>query len=80
MAPSNASPVSVSKTSWWDDENEEEDDDVDLEELGKALSEAASLTSHSKKPNSNRHSKSAVKPSHLSPRARGVDVDTPGIN
>lgn len=80
MAPSNASPVSVSKTSWWDDDNEEEDDDVDLEELGKALSEAASLTSHSKKPNANRHSKSAVEPSHLSPWARGVDVDTPGIN
>ncbi|KAL9462164.1 hypothetical protein AB3S75_000212 [Citrus x aurantiifolia] len=79
VAPSNASPVSISKTSWWDDENEEEDDDVDLEELGKALSEAASLTSHSKKPNANWHSKSAVKPSHLSPRARGVDVDTPVV-
>lgn len=79
VAPSNASPVSVSKTSWWDDENEDEDDDVDLEELGKALFEAASVTSHSKKPNANRPSKSAVKPSHLSPKARVVDVDRPVV-
>lgn len=79
VAPSNALPVSVSKTSWWDDENEEDDEDVDLEELGKALSEAASVACHLKKPNANQHSKSAVKPSHLSPQDRVVDIDTPVV-
>ncbi|KAK3211822.1 hypothetical protein Dsin_016528 [Dipteronia sinensis] len=80
VVPSKASPVSISKTSWWES-FEDEDDDVDLEKLGKALSEAASLASHSKKLHgSNQTSKSVVKPSSSSQQTRVVDVvDNPVV-
>ncbi|KAL5818475.1 hypothetical protein ACOSQ3_022366 [Xanthoceras sorbifolium] len=81
MVHSKASPVSVSKTSWWEafDDDSDDDDDVDLEELGKALSEAASLASHSKKPHGNQTSKSVVKPSSSTQRTRVADVDSPVV-
>ncbi|KAJ4715600.1 Programmed cell death protein 2-like protein [Melia azedarach] len=79
--PLDASPVSVSKSSWWDDETDDDDDDVDLEELGRALSEAANLASNSKKPQSSQHLKTPLKltPLKLTPlsqQTRMVDVDT----
>ncbi|XP_031277846.1 programmed cell death protein 2-like [Pistacia vera] len=77
MVPSNS--VSGSKKSWWDSFDDDEDDDLDLEALGKALSEASSLASHSRKTKSNQNSKSSVKPSPLSQQKRVVDVDTPVV-
>lgn len=80
VVPLNISSVSGLKKNLWDSfDDDDDDDDVDLEELGRALSEASSLASHSKKPNVNQHSKSIVKPSPLSQQKRVVDVDSPGI-
>lgn len=79
VVPLNISSVSGLKKNLWDSfDDDDDDDDVDLEELGRALSEASSLASHSKKPNVNHHSKSIVKPSPLSQQKRVVDVDSPG--
>lgn len=83
MATSTASSsVAVSNTSWWEDLDDENDEDMDLEELGKALSEAGSVASHSKKPQSNCQSKTIAKPSGpspVSPRVRELDVNTPVV-
>ncbi|XVE83241.1 hypothetical protein DITRI_Ditri16bG0072000 [Diplodiscus trichospermus] len=73
-----SSPVSVSKTNWWEDLGNGDVDDVDLEDLSKAFSEATSLNSQPKKMNSNRNSESAVRHSSpLTTQTRGVDSDTP---
>ncbi|XP_019079617.1 uncharacterized protein LOC109123671 [Vitis vinifera] len=51
---------------WMEEENDENDEDIDLEELGRVLFEAASMASFSKK----RHAKPTVKSSPLSPGTR----------
>lgn len=71
--PSTTSSVSVPNTNWWEDLDVENDDDVDLEELGRALSEAASLASISKEQSGNGHSEKSVKPSPLKPRLGSVN-------
>ena len=74
-----APSVSVSNTSWlegFDDENGEE---MDLEELSKALSEAATSASQSKKPQSKHHSMSNAKPTPVSPRTSMMDSSRPGM-
>ena len=58
---------------WTEEGNDENDEDIDLEELGRALFEAASVASFSKK----WHVKPTVKSSPLSPRTRVVSNDTP---
>lgn len=67
-----ASPVSVSKSNWLED-----DEEIDLEELGKAFAESASLTPKLKEPDSKQQSKAAAKCWPLSPKTRAVDTDIP---
>ncbi|KAF9678792.1 hypothetical protein SADUNF_Sadunf07G0072900 [Salix dunnii] len=67
-------PVPVSKANWLDDDS---DEDIDLEALSKALSEAGTMASHSKKKDGNQRSESAVKNSTLVART-GVDMEMPG--
>ncbi|XP_012492272.1 uncharacterized protein LOC105804285 isoform X1 [Gossypium raimondii] len=77
-APSASSPVSVSKTNWWENLSDEDNEDLDLEDLSKAFSEVTSLSSEPKKISSNRNSEGAVKHSlSLIAQTRGVDTDTP---
>lgn len=66
----------VQNPSWLDDFNDDEDD-MDLEELGKALAEAGTLASNSKKPQSNQHTNTAASASS-NHRTSVVDTDTPG--
>lgn len=78
-APSASSPVSVSKSKWWENLSDEDNEDLDLEDLSKAFSEVASLSSEPKQTSSNQNSEGAVKHSlSLIAQTRGVDTDTPG--
>ncbi|KAF5749921.1 programmed cell death protein 2-like [Tripterygium wilfordii] len=52
VVPKTTSSVAVSMNDWWGD-SDNSDEDIDLEALGKALSEAGSLASQSKKPHGN---------------------------
>ncbi|KAL6327513.1 hypothetical protein AAG906_021597 [Vitis piasezkii] len=61
-----SSPVAGWNNDIWTEEGNEED--IDLEELGRALFEATSMASFSKK----RHAKPTVKSSPLSPETREV--------
>lgn len=90
VAPLTSSYTSVPETnSWWDKDlsangfTEEDDDgtdeEIDLEELGKALSEAASVALNSKKQNKNLHQETVAKPLPLSPTTKVTDTRTPGI-
>lgn len=83
-----ASSASDSKKEWkkdiWsfdsleeDDDEDEDDDDIDLAELGRALSEAASLASQSKKQNHGR--KLTAKTSSPISVARVIDKSLPVI-
>ncbi|RVW55150.1 hypothetical protein VitviT2T_011121 [Vitis vinifera] len=81
-----ASPVSALKDDRCDDlwtfgSGEEGDDgsgeDIDLEELGRALSVAASLASHSKKQMNNQDTKTTEKHLPLSLGTRVVAIDAP---
>lgn len=88
VAPLTSSYTSVPETnSWWDTDlsangfTEEDDDgtdeEIDLEELGKALSEAASVALNSKKQNKNLHQETVAKPLPLSPTTKVTDTRTP---
>lgn len=87
VVPQTTSPLSISPTDWredmWPFDSKEDDDGdkdcIDLEELGRALSEAATLASHPKKQNKVSHSKAILEPSPVSKTARVVDDKTPGI-
>ncbi|XP_057966818.1 uncharacterized protein LOC131157014 isoform X2 [Malania oleifera] len=81
------SSVSISNSNWRENlwavnSTEEEDDgnnDVDMEELGRALFEAARMASGSKKHNGKRHQESNVKPASLSQGKRSIDVNVPVV-
>ncbi|XP_022774893.1 probable 20S rRNA accumulation protein 4 [Durio zibethinus] len=76
--PAAASPISVSKMNWWENLSDKDDEDVDLEDLSRAFSKVASLSSQPKKTNTNRNSERAVKHSSpLTAQTRGVDTETP---
>lgn len=87
ISSSAVSCESVSRSNWWEDlcENgsgEEDDDDnygaVDLQELGRALSEAASLASHSKKQNGSIHPKDVANGLPVKPSMVVKDACIPG--
>lgn len=80
-ASSPASSMSDSKKEWEKDissfdASEEDDDDIDLAELGRALSEAGSLASQSKKQNHGH--KLTAKTSSPVCAARVIDKELPG--
>lgn len=79
VASSPATPVSLSTTGWWEDFDDDNGDDMDLEELGKALSEAAIFASHSKKTQINHHSETVVKTMPVSTRTRTRDSNIPVV-
>lgn len=79
------SSLSISKNKWQDglwsfdikeEDGHETDDDIDLEELGRALSEAANLTSTGKKQNND--AKSSRKSLPTGQSARSVGDKIPG--
>lgn len=68
--------VSARENNWWND-LDENDEDADLEELGRALAEAATVTSNSKKPNGHENSEKVAKSSPSRPISRQVDDSIP---
>ena len=73
-----ASPTKSSQnTSWWEDIDDGSDNDLDLKELSRALSEAGTLASNSKKPRANQHTKNFASASS-NQRECVADNDTPG--
>lgn len=82
VASSPAPSVLSPNTSWWEGFDDKTGDDMDLEELGKALSEAATFASqcsHSKKPQRNHHSETFMMPASASTRTRLTDANTSGL-
>ncbi|CAK9137406.1 unnamed protein product [Ilex paraguariensis] len=86
VSPPPESSLSSLKTNWLEDlwtsssreeDNDGNDNDIDLEELGRAISEAASLACHSKKQGSKCHTEATVKRSPVERAARGIDHNTP---
>jgi len=71
--------VSAGKNDCWND-LDEKDEDVDLEELGRALAEAATVTSNSKKLNRQENSEEVAKLSPSSPTSRQVNDSLPGTD
>lgn len=76
VVSSPAPSVSVSNTSFLEGFDHENGEEMDLEELSKAFSEAATFASHSKKPQRKRQSKTNLKPTTVSPRTSMVDTNT----
>lgn len=84
VVPKATSSLSDSTSDWREDlwtfdsrEDDGNDDDIDLEELGMAFSEAASLASLPKKQNNNCYPKSNVEPLPVSNTTRVVNNKTP---
>lgn len=76
VVPATVASVSVSNTNWCNFDNENEND-VSLEELGRALSEASTLASNSKKQNKNKHRETKAKPLPFNATTRMVDTNRP---
>lgn len=86
VGPAQTSSLSVLNNNWKEDlfsydigeeDDCESDDDIDLEELGRALSEAANLTSTSKSRNND--VECSRKPQPTRRPARPIDDNVPGI-
>lgn len=71
--------VSARENDWWND-LDENDEDVDLEDLGRALAEAATVTSNLKKPNGHENSEKVAKWSPSRPISRQADDSIPGTD
>ncbi|XP_010261092.1 PREDICTED: programmed cell death protein 2-like isoform X2 [Nelumbo nucifera] len=82
------SGTASNSSNWWEDDlwihnsgadNVGDSEDVDLEDLGKALAEAASLASHSKKQDNCQSPESVEKCSSVRPSARLINASTPVV-
>lgn len=84
-----ASSESTLRSNWWGDDlwtqsDQDEDDDsndadVDLEELGRALSEATSLASHSKKKNGRTYPEDIANGLQIKPSTKVKDASIPVV-